>query len=286
MKKTAERAANHALPPLKPYIAARTPTANHQGSARPWWRTGCRIKTKLGKKEHRGQYTQKCPSWWPSFSRAQKRRFSATTHDGEMTAENQLISWTSSPHMSEGKQLSKTNKHLIKQKIKLELLLTCTPRLRVFTPLSRKGPTPSNDAARDTQPSLTFNLVANGIKLTSGSSPKYRADVDRIFMYDIFEMFSHHSLPPPKSATLFWFVKSSGTVCLTISLAVAEVNAGALATRGHSLEFVVAETYSEETTSIRQIAALWTRNVSAYIGPQLILVLEVCTTTAFNLAKI
>ncbi|KAG8300642.1 hypothetical protein J6590_071627 [Homalodisca vitripennis] len=35
---------------LKPYIAARTPTANHQGSARPWWRTGCRIKTKLGKK--------------------------------------------------------------------------------------------------------------------------------------------------------------------------------------------------------------------------------------------
>ncbi|KAG8329120.1 hypothetical protein J6590_094400 [Homalodisca vitripennis] len=43
---------------LKPYIAARTPTANHQGSARPWWRTGCRIKRKLGKKEHRGQYTQ------------------------------------------------------------------------------------------------------------------------------------------------------------------------------------------------------------------------------------
>ncbi|KAG8250445.1 hypothetical protein J6590_101337 [Homalodisca vitripennis] len=43
---------------MKPYIAARTPTANHQGSARPWWRTGCRIKTKLGKKEHRGQYTQ------------------------------------------------------------------------------------------------------------------------------------------------------------------------------------------------------------------------------------
>ncbi|KAG8261222.1 hypothetical protein J6590_078392, partial [Homalodisca vitripennis] len=38
---------------VKPYIAARTPTANHQGSARPWWRTGCRIKTKLGKKEHR-----------------------------------------------------------------------------------------------------------------------------------------------------------------------------------------------------------------------------------------
>ncbi|KAG8335757.1 hypothetical protein J6590_060674 [Homalodisca vitripennis] len=46
--------------------------------------------------------------------------------------------------MSEGKQLSKTNKHLIKQNIKLELLLTCTPRLGVLTPLSRKGQTPSN----------------------------------------------------------------------------------------------------------------------------------------------
>ncbi|KAG8290311.1 ATP-binding cassette sub- B member 6, mitochondrial [Homalodisca vitripennis] len=31
---------------------------------------------------------QVCPSWWPSFSRAQRRRFSATTHDGEMTGEN------------------------------------------------------------------------------------------------------------------------------------------------------------------------------------------------------
>ncbi|KAG8287195.1 peptidase activity protein [Homalodisca vitripennis] len=42
---------SHRCPPnVKPYIAARTPTANHQGSARPWWRTGCRIKTKLGKK--------------------------------------------------------------------------------------------------------------------------------------------------------------------------------------------------------------------------------------------
>ncbi|KAG8318884.1 hypothetical protein J6590_103292 [Homalodisca vitripennis] len=66
-----------------------------------------------------------------------------------MTAENQLISWTlkpgfSLPHMSEGKQLSKTNKHLIKQNIKLELLLTCTPRLGVLTPLYRKGQTPSN----------------------------------------------------------------------------------------------------------------------------------------------
>ncbi|KAG8304023.1 hypothetical protein J6590_104222 [Homalodisca vitripennis] len=47
--------------------------------------------------------------------------------------------------MSEGKQLSKTNKHLIKQNIKLELLLTCTPRLGVLTPLSRKGQMPSNE---------------------------------------------------------------------------------------------------------------------------------------------
>ncbi|KAG8315280.1 hypothetical protein J6590_074378 [Homalodisca vitripennis] len=76
------------------------------------------------------------------------------------------------------------------------------------------------------------------------------------------------------------------TISGAISLAVAEVNAGPLATRGHSLEFVVAETYGEETTSIRQIAALWTRNVSAYIGPQETCVHEGRMAAAFNLAMI
>ncbi|KAG8309393.1 hypothetical protein J6590_087159 [Homalodisca vitripennis] len=68
-----------------------------------------------------------------------------------MTGENQLISWTSSVR---GRKLSRTcqkenssaklTKHLIKQNFKLELLLTCTPRLGVLTPLFRKGQTPSN----------------------------------------------------------------------------------------------------------------------------------------------
>uniref|UniRef100_A0A8D8RBI4 Guanylate cyclase n=1 Tax=Cacopsylla melanoneura TaxID=428564 RepID=A0A8D8RBI4_9HEMI len=64
------------------------------------------------------------------------------------------------------------------------------------------------------------------------------------------------------------------TISGAISLAVAEVNApdGVLGSRGHRLNFVVAETYGEETHSIRQTASLWTRNVSAYIGPQ-----ETCT---------
>ncbi|KAI5717063.1 hypothetical protein M8J76_016997 [Diaphorina citri] len=64
------------------------------------------------------------------------------------------------------------------------------------------------------------------------------------------------------------------TISGAISLAVSEINApdGLLGSRGHSLSFIVAETYGEEAISIRQTASLWTRNVSAYIGPQ-----ETCT---------
>lgn len=76
------------------------------------------------------------------------------------------------------------------------------------------------------------------------------------------------------------------TISGAISLAVAEANRGALGARGHSLEFVVAETYGEETTSIRQVAALWTRNISAYIGPQETCVHEGRMAAAFNLPMI
>ncbi|KAG8300070.1 hypothetical protein J6590_085480 [Homalodisca vitripennis] len=41
----AERAANHALLPLKPLHRRSHTHSKHQGSARPWRRTGCRIKT-------------------------------------------------------------------------------------------------------------------------------------------------------------------------------------------------------------------------------------------------
>ncbi|XP_017128461.1 speract receptor isoform X2 [Drosophila elegans] len=76
------------------------------------------------------------------------------------------------------------------------------------------------------------------------------------------------------------------TISGAISLAVEEVNAGRLRDRGHSLEFVVAETYGEEVVSIRQTAALWTQQVAAYIGPQETCVHEGRMAAAFNLPMI
>ncbi|XP_076654351.1 guanylate cyclase 32E [Halictus rubicundus] len=71
-----------------------------------------------------------------------------------------------------------------------------------------------------------------------------------------------------------------------ISLAVEEVNAGELGRRGHKLDFVVAETYGEEETSILMTADLWTRNISAYIGPQETCIHEGRMAAAFNLPMI
>ncbi|EDW04992.1 GH24616 [Drosophila grimshawi] len=76
------------------------------------------------------------------------------------------------------------------------------------------------------------------------------------------------------------------TISGAISLAVAQVNAGRLGTLGHSLEFVVAETYGDEVASIRQTAALWTQQVAAYIGPQETCVHEGRMAAAFNLPMI
>ncbi|CAK9821911.1 Guanylate cyclase 32E [Anthophora retusa] len=71
-----------------------------------------------------------------------------------------------------------------------------------------------------------------------------------------------------------------------ISLAVEEVNAGELGRRGHKLDFLVAETYGEEETSILMTADLWTKNISAYIGPQETCVHEGRMAAAFNLPMI
>lgn len=71
-----------------------------------------------------------------------------------------------------------------------------------------------------------------------------------------------------------------------ISLAVAELNAGPMGERGHRLEFVVAETYGEELTSIARTATLWTQKVAAYIGPQETCVTEARMAAAFNLPMI
>ncbi|XP_072943513.1 guanylate cyclase 32E isoform X2 [Epargyreus clarus] len=71
-----------------------------------------------------------------------------------------------------------------------------------------------------------------------------------------------------------------------ISMAVDEVNEKLLGPMGHSLDFVVAETYGQEEVSIRQVAALWAANVSAFIGPQETCVHEGRMAAAFNLPMV
>ncbi|XP_011145363.1 guanylate cyclase 32E [Harpegnathos saltator] len=71
-----------------------------------------------------------------------------------------------------------------------------------------------------------------------------------------------------------------------MTLAVEEVNAGELGRRGHKLDFVVAETYGEEETSILNTAVLWKRNISAYIGPQETCIHEGRMAAAFNIPMI
>lgn len=76
------------------------------------------------------------------------------------------------------------------------------------------------------------------------------------------------------------------TISGAISLAVEEVNEHKLNRLGHNLEFIIAETYGDEVTSIRQTASLWTYNISAYIGPQETCVHEGRMAAAFNLPMI
>lgn len=76
------------------------------------------------------------------------------------------------------------------------------------------------------------------------------------------------------------------TISGAISLAVEEVNRGSLAKMGHKLDFIVAETYGEEVTSVQKTADLWTRNVSVYIGPQETCEHEAFMAAAFNLPMI
>lgn len=71
-----------------------------------------------------------------------------------------------------------------------------------------------------------------------------------------------------------------------ISLAFEEVNARKLRDFDHKLEFLIAETYGEEVISIRQTANLWTKNITAYIGPQETCVHEGRMAAAFNLPMI
>lgn len=55
---------------------------------------------------------------------------------------------------------------------------------------------------------------------------------------------------------------------------------------GHTLSFLVVETYGDEATSILETAELWKKNISAFIGPQETCLHEARMAAAFNLPMI
>ena len=77
------------------------------------------------------------------------------------------------------------------------------------------------------------------------------------------------------------------TISGAISLAIEEINSKRPLLDNHTLSFVVAETFGDESESIRQTARLWTEGtVSAYIGPQETCVHEARMAASFNLPMI
>nr|XP_021189562.2 guanylate cyclase 32E isoform X1 [Helicoverpa armigera] len=84
----------------------------------------------------------------------------------------------------------------------------------------------------------------------------------------------------------FSYQRPGRVISGAISMAVDEVNEKLLGPMGHSLDFVVAETYGQEEVSIRQVASLWAANVSAFIGPQETCVHEGRMAAAFNLPMV
>ncbi|KAL4112523.1 hypothetical protein QTP88_016294 [Uroleucon formosanum] len=82
------------------------------------------------------------------------------------------------------------------------------------------------------------------------------------------------------------YSKPGRTISGAISLAVEEINSGSFKDKGHSLSFLVAETYGEESISILETAELWKKNISAFIGPQETCLHEARMAAAFNLPMI
>ncbi|KAI1292246.1 Guanylate cyclase 32E [Halotydeus destructor] len=77
------------------------------------------------------------------------------------------------------------------------------------------------------------------------------------------------------------------TISGAISLAVDEINRFYPLSNQHNLSFIVAETFGDETESIKQTARLWNDGqVSAYIGPQETCVHEARMAASFNLPMI
>lgn len=76
------------------------------------------------------------------------------------------------------------------------------------------------------------------------------------------------------------------TISGALTLAATEVNNEKLAKLNHSIEFIVAETYGEEISSIRETASLWKQGIYGFIGPQETCVHEGRMSAAFNLPMI
>ncbi|KAH0955867.1 hypothetical protein HN011_006367 [Eciton burchellii] len=84
-------------------------------------------------------------------------------------------------------------------------------------------------------------------------------------------------------------LRISGAITLAVEEASnrnTSVNAGELGRRGHRLDFLVAETFGEEQTSILMTADLWKKNISAYVGPQETCIHEGRMAAAFNIPMI
>lgn len=77
------------------------------------------------------------------------------------------------------------------------------------------------------------------------------------------------------------------TISGAISYAIHQINQNYPLIQNNSLDFVVAETFGQESESIRQTAKLWMDGkVSAYIGPQETCVHEARMAASFNLPMI
>ena len=71
-----------------------------------------------------------------------------------------------------------------------------------------------------------------------------------------------------------------------IKVAIDEINQSSYLPYNHTLEYILAETYGEESESILQIASLWKQNVSVFIGPQETCLHEARLAASLNLPMI
>ena len=83
----------------------------------------------------------------------------------------------------------------------------------------------------------------------------------------------------------FKYSRPGQVISGAISYAVDMINRHSPLVKNKSIDFIIAETYGEESESIKQTARLWPQ-VSAYIGPQETCVHEARIAESFNLPMI